>query len=274
MNKPNYRQLRAEIQDLSRSRRRSARAADRRGDAWRDFDDEEAAPHEFLLEDDEREFSLEDEEEDDPFDALPRRVSRRPSVSERHTTLALQRIAELVDDSRNNRPRGLDHALDALSRSITASERRTARALETIVAELIEDDPVPSAAERRRRRVRRPPMEAPARSLVPEFDEDLDGLDRASEQFPPLSEGDEPRAGLTDSHRAEAEPALVKVPLAEAILDITRKQQAVDASAVDSDEPRASFTDSGVARLEEIERTIAALAKSIEFEARRSGIAT
>ncbi|MGA9599519.1 MAG: hypothetical protein WBS22_04560, partial [Methylocystis sp.] len=156
MNKPNYRQLRAEIENLSRSRTRAAKAPDRRSEAWRAFNDEDAPEDDFLFEDDETAFSI-DDELDDPFGDPPLRGSRRVAANERNTTRALHRIAQLVDESRNSvmRSRGLDQALDALSRSISASERRTARALETIVAELIEDDPVPSAAERRRRRSRR-----------------------------------------------------------------------------------------------------------------------
>ncbi len=258
MNKPNYRQLRAEIQDLSRSRGRSARARERRGDAWRDFDGEEATRDEF--EDDESEFPLEDEEYS-PFEALSLRASRRPAGSERHTTRALQRIAELVDDSRNNRSRGLDHALDALSRSITASERRTAKALETIVAELIEEDSYAPAAERRRRRVRRPSGEAPARNLAPEPDEDIDDLDAVAKEFADRLEGED----AADGHRAEANSSVVKAPLAEAILDITRRQHALDASADDFDErPATVSADFGAGRLEEIERAIAAMAKTIE----------
>ena len=65
MSKPNYRQLRAEIQDLSRARGRARKAPERRDDDWRDFYDEDATDDGLLLEDDETEF-LEEE-----FTGLP-----------------------------------------------------------------------------------------------------------------------------------------------------------------------------------------------------------
>ncbi len=116
MSKPNYRQLRAEIQDLSRARGRARRAAERRDDDWLDFYDEDATEDGFLFEDDETEFSVEAEEEP-PFTDSPRRiVARRISASERHARV-LHKIAQLVDESRYGfgRSRGLDQALDALS---------------------------------------------------------------------------------------------------------------------------------------------------------------
>ncbi len=257
MNKPNYKQLRAEIQNLSRSRARAAKAPDRRSDAWRAFDDEDAAD-DFFLEDEEPAFSLEDEE--DEFYGDPLRVSRRNAANERNTTRALHRIAQLVDESRNSvmRSRGLDQALDALSRSISASERRTARALETIVAELIDDDPIPSAAERRRRRARRAAsVDTPARNFVPELDRAVDDPDREPEEIAERPESDAP-----ESRRAESESPVVKLPLADAVLDITRRQQALDAG---SDAPRIPVPGKGGAeRLEEIVRVVAATAKNVE----------
>jgi localization factor PodJL len=271
MNKPNYRQLRAEIQNLSRSRARAAKAPDRRSDAWRAFDDEDAAEDDFFLEDDETAFSI-DEEEDDPFGNPPLRVSRHIAANERNTTRALHRIAQLVDESRNSimRSRGLDQALDALSRSISASERRTARALETIVAELVEDDPIPSAAERRRRRARRAaPLDAPARNFVPEPESAVDDLDRAPEDIAERPESAAPRSGQPESRRAETESSVVKLPLADAVLDITRRQQALDAGAdardAAAEAPRApAVEEGGAGRLEEIERVVAATAKNVE----------
>ena len=270
MNKPNYRQLRAEIQNLSRSRTRAAKAPDRRSDAWRAFDDEDAPEDDFLFEDDETAFAI-DDEMDDPFDDPPLRGSRRVAANERNTTRALHRIAQLVDESRNSvmRSRGLDQALDALSRSISASERRTARALETIVAELIEDDPVPSAAERRRRRARRAPLDAPARSFVPEDDRAVDDPDCEPEEGAERLDSAAPRSGQTESRRAEPDSSVVKLPLADAVLDITRRQQALDAGAdardPGSDAPPVRVSaEGGAGRLEEIERVVAATAKNVE----------
>jgi len=232
MSKPNYRQLRAEIQDLSRARGRARKAPDRRDDAWRDFYDEDATEDGFLLEEDESEYSVETEGEA-PFAESPRRlVSRRITASERHTR-ALRKIAQLVDESRYGlgQSRGLDQALDALSRSISASERRAARALETIVAELIDDGLGPLATERRRK----PPRPAPAassattaRSRVAEqdkADDDPHGPRQA------LAEDDAPRPDAREDRGADANSSVVKLPLAEALLDITRRQSARDADA-------------------------------------------
>jgi localization factor PodJL len=278
MNKPNYGQLRAEIQDLSRSRAR-AKAPDRRGDAWRDFDDEEATEDGFVLEDDETEFLIEDED-DDPFADPPRRISRRLAANERHAR-ALQKIAQLVDESRYgvSRSRGLDQALDALSRSINASERRTARALETIVAELIEDERGPLAARRRRRLSRRAiPIDAPARSLVPEHDQAVDDPDRAPEALAERLEGGAPRSGASEGRRAGSEASVAKLPLADAILDITRRQQSLNAGAdardPGSDEPGASAPAEGGARrfsgeMEALERKIGALRGDLDNSAER-----
>ncbi len=269
MNKPNYRQLRAEIENLSRSRTRAAKAPDRRSEAWRAFNDEDAPEDDFLFEDDETAFSI-DDELDDPFGDPPLRGSRRVAANERNTTRALHRIAQLVDESRNSvmRSRGLDQALDALSRSISASERRTARALETIVAELIEDDPVPSAAERRRRRSRRAaPLDAPARSF-PEADPAVDDGDREPEKLAERPSA-APRSGQSESRRAEPDSSVVKLPLADAVLDITRRQQALDAGADARDPgpdapPVRVSAEGGAGRLEEIERVVAATAKNVE----------
>jgi len=254
MNKPNYRQLRAEIQNLSCSRARAIKAPERRSDARRAFNDEEAAEDDYLLEDDETAFLIEDEE-DDPYGDPKLHVPRRIAANDRHTTRALHRIAQLVDEGPNSvmRSRGLDRALDALSRSISASERRTARALETIVAELIEEDPVSSASERRRRRARGAAApETPARRCALEPDRAGHDLDLAPEEI------------------AEPESPAEKLPLAHAVLDVTRRRQGFDtrpAGAHDpfSEAPRApTSTEGGAERLEEIERLVEATAKNVE----------
>ena len=253
MNKPNYRQLRAEIEDLSRSRARGAKAADRRSDSWRDFDEDEATESGFALGDDDTEF-LSENEDDDPSADLPRRVSRRVAVSERHARV-LQRIAQLLDESRYgvSRSRSLDQALDALTRSIEASERRTVRALESIVAELIETDRGRPAADRRRRRSRRTtPIDAPARSFVMEHDQAVDDPDGAPDPLAECLEGDAAPCGAPEGGRADSNSAVVKLPLADAILDITRRQPRLgaDADARDpgSDEPSAAPQESAAGR--------------------------
>ena len=273
MNKPNYRQLRAEIQDLSRSRAGGVKASDRRGDAWRDFDDEEATEDGFLLDADDAEFSIEDEE-DDPSADPPRRVSRRIAADERHAR-ALQKIAQLVDESRYgvSRSRGLDQALEALNRSINASERRTARALESIVAELIEHDRGSLVARRRRRLSRRAtPIDAAARSLVPGHDQDVDDPDCAPAE---KLEGDAPRSSAQEGRRAGSESSVVKLPLADAILDITRRQHPLDADADarDPDWERPSAADGGARRslgdMEALERQVGSLRGDLDNSAER-----
>jgi len=277
MNKPNYRELRAEIQSLSRSRAR-AKAPERRGDAWRAFDDEEATEDGFVLDDDETEFLIEDEK-DVPFADPPRRVSRRIAANERRAR-ALQKIAHIVAERRYgvSRSRGLDQALDALSRSINASVRRTARALETIVAELIEDDRgLPAAGRSRRPSRRAAPIDAPSRSLGPEHDQAVDDPDRASEPRGERLEGDAPRSAPPEGRRAGRE-AVVKLPLAEAILDITRRRQSLEADAdardPGSDEPSAPAPAEGRAtrsssEREAFEREIGALRGDLDNSAER-----
>ncbi len=270
MSKPNYRQLRAEIQDLSRVRGRARKTPESRDDERRDFYDEDATVEGFLLEEDEAEFSVEAEDEA-PFAEFPRRIdSRRIATSERHTR-ALHRIAQLVDESRYGlgRSRGLDQALDALSRSISASERRAARALETIVAELIDDGREPLATERRRKPSRpASPANAPARGRVVEQDQAVD-----NPQAPEALAKDD---ALRENRSAASTSSVVKLPLAEAILDITRRQSArdADAEAQDHDEPRnRALKENGPRRLfgkvEALTREIGSLRGDLDNSALR-----
>jgi localization factor PodJL len=272
MSKPNYRQLRAEIQGLSRARGLARKASERRDDAWRHFYDEDATEDGFLLEDDETEFSVEAEEEA-PFAESPRRLVSRPiTASERHTR-ALQKIAQLVDESHYGlgRSRGLDQALDALSRSISASERRAARALETIVAELIDEDFGPPPTARRRKLSRRaPPAGAPQRDRATERDQCVDETHRAHEDELP-SDDNAPK-----DRDAESQSSVVKLPLAEAVLDITRRQSAsdVDAQPQDQDEPSdRAAAGYGPRRLfgevDALAREIGALRENVDCSAER-----
>ncbi|BDV37965.1 peptidoglycan-binding protein [Methylocystis bryophila] len=266
MNKPNYKQLRAEIQSLSSAARtRVVRAKDRRGDASRDFDDEKTED-DFLLENDAKGLPVSDEGDDSSEDSPHR--TRRFATNERHNTRALQKIAQLVDERRNSVR--LDQALDALSRSINASERRTARALETIVAELIEDDLAPSAGEQRPNRAQSAaPSTAPDQQLAPQFDAGGDDSERSPKDLAGSPEKEAPRSDTPETPRAQSESAIVALPLADAILEVTRRRRALDADAHaddrGSDEPRVRAAgESGAQPLEEIERKIAVLAKRVE----------
>ena len=191
-------------------------------------------------------------------------VTRRVAASERHTAKALDNIARMIENNnrRHDESSRLEEALAAVQRRADASERKTARALENI-AELIDSGGKTAQHEsfeqltdrlgRIEQRLAQPPADEsrPIRGVLARLESRIDrlskddrtdsfaqrlsGLDeRLSQIAARLDEDAQARAAAPPPPAAPeretqmAPSARARRPLAEAIADITRRQQALD----------------------------------------------
>ncbi|HYA80830.1 MAG TPA: hypothetical protein VED87_07875, partial [Methylocystis sp.] len=192
-------------------------------------------------------------------------VTRRVAASERHTAKALDNIARMIENNnrRHDESSRLEEALAAVQRRADASERKTARALENI-AELIDSGGKTAQHEsfehltdrlgRIEQRLAQPPADEsrPIRGVLARLESRIDrlskddrtdsfarrlsGLDeRLSQIAARLDEDAQARAAVPPPPPAAPErealmapSARARRPLADAIADITRRQQALD----------------------------------------------
>jgi localization factor PodJL len=251
-------------------------------------------------------------------------LEKRVVQSERYTAQALENIADIVERGRQNAvdPVAIEVAVSAFDRRVGESERKTAKALESI-AEMISTeaksrsrghdgfDVLLDRLGRIESKLAQPPAEpSPPRSKPappvapraerasieprsPEFESALSGLDRRLAELAAKLDADsrrEPRhSASTASPRAldralEAGGARSARPLADAILDITRRQAALDGppapapAPASAPPPRASerrpslpFDDGpdfaaslAGKRFDELQEAVAALSRKME----------
>ena len=203
---------------------------------------------------------------DEIAEAAAALVTRRVAASERHTAKAFDNIARMIESGnrRQDESSRLNDALAAVQRRAEASERKTARALESI-AELIEFGGKNAHREnfeqlvdrlgRIEQRLAQPATDEtrPIRGMLARLESRIDRLskdDRADHFAQTLSGLDERlsqiAARLTEDARAAAPPPVEPAPgalqretqsaaaprsrpLAQAIADIARRQQALEA---------------------------------------------
>ena len=225
-------------------------------------------------------------------------VAHRVAESERHTAKALNSLAQMIESGRRreDEQERLEETVAAIARRAEANERKTARALESI-AEIIEnggrgvdDEEIGASSETfgrtesRRARPRDADEPRPIRSALARnesradrpsrddrangFAQALSGLDqRLAEISARLEEDARTRSSASSPVGARAPHP--KRALADAIADITRRQQTLDE---ESRGPRHSFAsrddDARRLRLRQSDDRRASSANSHSFEAR------